>query len=63
MNVVDANVLVYSLDAGEPAKHAKAKALLAGVAKTEFHFDNHSRFGCIMLTRLPSVSKNETYFP
>ena len=31
MNAIDTNVLVYSLDADEPAKQAKAKALLAGL--------------------------------
>jgi predicted nucleic acid-binding protein len=31
MNAVDTNVLVYSLDVHEPAKQAKAKALLAGL--------------------------------
>ena len=35
MNAVDTNVLVYSLDTGEPAKHAKAKALLAGLAGSQ----------------------------
>lgn len=29
MNAVDTNVLIYSLDANEPVKQAKAKALLA----------------------------------
>ncbi len=31
MNAVDTNVLVYSLDVDEPAKQAKAKALLASL--------------------------------
>jgi predicted nucleic acid-binding protein len=31
MNGVDTNTLVYSLDVDEPAKQAKAKALLAGL--------------------------------
>jgi predicted nucleic acid-binding protein len=31
MNAVDTNVLVYSLDAVEPVKHAKAKALLVAL--------------------------------
>ena len=31
MNAVDTNVLVYSLDMDEPAKQAKAKALLTGL--------------------------------
>jgi predicted nucleic acid-binding protein len=31
MNAVDTNVLVYSLDANEPVKQAKANALLAGL--------------------------------
>ena len=31
MNGVDTNVFVYSLDVHEPAKQAKAKALLAGL--------------------------------
>src|SRR5438105_884905 len=31
MNAVDTNVFVYSLDVHEPAKQAKAKALLAGL--------------------------------
>ncbi|HVS39362.1 MAG TPA: PIN domain-containing protein [Gemmataceae bacterium] len=31
MNAVDTNVLVYSLDVHEPAKQAKAKALLAAL--------------------------------
>jgi predicted nucleic acid-binding protein len=32
MNAVDTNVLVYSLDAVDPVKHGKAKALLVGLA-------------------------------
>jgi predicted nucleic acid-binding protein len=35
MNAVDTNVLVYSLDVDEPAKQAKAKALLAGLVGTQ----------------------------
>ena len=35
MNAVDTNVLIYSLDVDEPAKQAKAKALLAGLAGTQ----------------------------
>jgi predicted nucleic acid-binding protein len=35
MNAVDTNVLVYSLDVDEPAKQAKAKALLASLVGTE----------------------------
>ena len=31
MNAVDTNVFVYSLDANEPDKQAKAKLLLAGL--------------------------------
>jgi predicted nucleic acid-binding protein len=31
MNAVDTNVFLYSLDVNEPAKQAKAKALLAGL--------------------------------
>ena len=31
MNAVDTNVFVYSLDVHEPAKHSKAKELLAGL--------------------------------
>jgi predicted nucleic acid-binding protein len=31
MNAVDTNVFLYSLDINEPAKQAKAKALLAGL--------------------------------
>jgi hypothetical protein len=31
MNAVDTNVFVYSLDANEPVKQPKAKALLAGL--------------------------------
>ncbi len=31
MNAVDTNVLAYALDADEPTKQAKAKALLAGL--------------------------------
>jgi predicted nucleic acid-binding protein len=31
MNAVDTNVFVYSLDVNEPAKQAKAQALLAGL--------------------------------
>ena len=34
MNAVDTNVLVYSLDTDEPAKQAKAQALLASLAGT-----------------------------
>ena len=34
MNAVDTNVIVYSLDASEPDKQAKAKQLLAGLART-----------------------------
>ena len=36
MNAVDTNVFVYSLDVHEPAKQAKAKALLAGVIQKHF---------------------------
>lgn len=35
MNAVDTNVLVYSLDADEPAKQAKARALLASLVGTQ----------------------------
>ena len=31
MNAVDTNVIVYSLDAGDPVKHAKTQALLSGL--------------------------------
>ena len=31
MNAVDTNVLIYSLDASEPAKQAKARTLLSGL--------------------------------
>src|SRR5438034_1342291 len=33
MNAVDTNVIVYSLDASEPAKQAKAQHLLGGLAQ------------------------------
>jgi len=35
MNAVDTNVLVYSLDVDEPAKQAKAKALLASLVAAQ----------------------------
>ena len=35
MNAVDTNVFVYALDVHEPAKHAKAKALLAGLVSAQ----------------------------
>jgi predicted nucleic acid-binding protein len=34
MNAVDTNVLVYSLDADEPVKQAKAKSLLSALSST-----------------------------
>jgi predicted nucleic acid-binding protein len=35
MNAVDTNVFVYSLDVHEPAKQAKARALLAGLVAAQ----------------------------
>jgi hypothetical protein len=45
MNAVDTNVLVYSLDANEPDKQAKAKLLLAGLVGGA-PFDSSTLAGC-----------------